>query len=360
MPYYPETRVIKGLARIVRERRLPAHAAPRAMAIPSGMAIEAVQTVLQGDVLRDFRIIDVAAYFKERDAERAARWIEVHEGDRVTAGQTLAQKGKGRRARTLNAPSSGVVARIDGARLILQVADQSIDLLAKIPGEMTIIEPHAVQVTGIGALIQCMWGNGGYAYATIKPLPEDGYAALSKLDVRISEYRNVAVFGTEPLTKGDLLVAQQQALAGVIAPSMPSALREFAQELPFPVLLTEGFGQSRPTELIYRLLQSNMGRQAALDAAIPDPWSPSRPEIMIPLPTGGALPSTPSMHDPLAVGTRVRLTRAPWNGLTGEVVELPAAPQLVESGLRVPCARVRVGDDGQIAVVPLANLEMLG
>jgi len=359
MPYYPETRVVKGLARIVRERRLPAHAIPRPTAIPSGMAIEAVQTVLQGDVLRDYRILDVAAYFNTRDTERAAGWIEVSEGERVTEGQTLAQRGKGRRARTLNAPASGVIARVDGPRLILQVSEQSIELLAKIPGETTITEPHAVQIAGIGALIQCMWGNGGYAFATLRPLPEDGFAGLSKLDVRISEYRNVAVLSPEPLTKGDLLVAQQQALAGVIAPSMPSELREFALGLPFPVLLTEGFGQRRPTELIYRLLQSNMGRQAALDAAIPDPWSANRPEIMIPLPSGGTLPSTPALHDPLAIGTRVRLTRAPWNELTGEVIELPETPQLVESGLRALAARVRV-EDGRIAVIPLANLEMLG
>lgn len=359
MSYYPETRVVKGLARVVRERRLPAHAAPRPAAVPTGLTIEAVQVVLQGDVLRDFRLIDVADYFDTRDAERAASWIEVAEGDRVAQGQPLARRGKGRRARTLDSPANGVIARVDGARIVLQVSEQTVEILSKIPGEITAAEPHAVHVAGIGALIQCLWGNGKYAFATLRGLPENGFAGLSKLDVRISEYRNVAVLSQQPLTRGDLLVAQQQALAGVIAPSMPSGLREFAQELPFPVLLTEGFGDRQPTELIYRLLQSNIGRQAALDAAIPDPWSPDRPEIMIPLPSGGTLPMTPALHERLAVGARVRLVRAPWSELTGEVIELPATPQPVENGLRVPCARVRVSD-GRIAVVPLANLESLG
>jgi len=68
---------------------------------------------------------------------------------------------------------------------------------------------------------------------------------------------------------------------------------------------------------------------------------------------------TPALHERLAVGARVRLARAPWSELTGEVIELPATPQPVENGLRVPCARVRVSD-GRIAVVPLANLESLG
>lgn len=359
MPYYPETRVVKGLARVVRERRLPVHAAPRPSAIPSGMAVEAVHTVLQGDVLGDYRFIDVASAFGTRDAQQAAGWIEVREGDRIAAGQPLARRGKGRRVRTVNAPADGVIARVDGARIVLQVSEQTIELIAKLPGEITVTEPHAVQITAVGALIQCLWGNGGYAFSTLRAVPEEGFAGLSKLDVRISEYRNTAVLSLAPLTRGDLLVAQQQALAGVIAPSMPSSLREFALGLSFPVLLTEGFGDKQPTELIYRLLQSNMGRQAALDAAIPAPWSPNQPEIMIPLPSGGTLPVTPALHAPLAVGMRVRLTRAPWSELTGEVIELPAGPQRIESGLRVACARVRVGD-GRVAVVPLANLESLG
>lgn len=359
MPYYPDTRVVKGLARIVRERRLPPHAVPRTTATPSGTPVEAVHVVLQGDMLRDYRIIDVADYFDTRDTARAAGWIEVSEGDHVTAGQPLAQRGRGRRARTLNAPASGIVVRLDGARIVLQVSETAVEVLAKIPGEITAVEPHAVQITGIGALIQCVWGNGGYAFATLRELPPDGFAGLSKLDTRISDYRNVVVLSPQPLTRGDLLVAQQQELAGVVAPSMPSNLREFALGLTFPVLLTEGFGYIQPTELIYRLLQSNMGRQAAFDAAVPDPWSPNRPEIMIPLPSGGTMPAAPSLHDRLTVGARVRLTRAPWQGLTGEVSELPETPQIVESGLRVPCARVRVSG-GRMVTVPLANLELFG
>jgi hypothetical protein len=124
-------------------------------------------------------------------------------------------------------------------------------------------------------------------------------------------------------------------------------------------LLTEGFGRRRPTGLIYNLLQSNMGRQAAFDAEIPDRWSWSRPEITIPLPTGGITPTVPAMDQALTVGAQVRIIRAPWEGGVGEVIELPAMPQVVESGLRLPCARVRLSNT-RIGFVPLANLELLG
>jgi hypothetical protein len=140
---------------------------------------------------------------------------------------------------------------------------------------------------------------------------------------------------------------------------MPSNLREFAMQLKFPVLLTEGFGQRRPTALIYNLLQSNMGRQAAFDAASPDRWSSVRPEIMIPLPSGGVVPPVPALDQSLEVGAQVRITRAPWEGMIGEVIELPAAPEVAESGLRLPCARVRLPTNRE-GLIPLANVELLG
>lgn len=359
MPVYPETTIIQGLARVQRERRLPPQAIPRPVHLVAGQMVDAVTVVLAGDVLKDFRILDVGAFFKIRDPQKAAELIEVSAGQRIQAGQELARRGKGRRARSMPSPVDGQVARVEDSRIIIQASERAVEIRAKIPGELVSVEPHAVQIVGNGAIIQCAWGNGRFCFEPYRFAPEDGFVGLSKLDVRISEYRHVVVVSPKPLNKGDLLVAHQQEVAGVVAPSMPSNLREFAMQLTFPVLLTEGFGQRRPTELIYTLLQSNMGRQAAFDAVLPDPWSKDRPEIVIPLPSGGTLPPTPALDRPVSVGARVRIVRAPGYGRIGEVVALPDAPQAVESGLRLPCARVRLSNE-RIALVPLANLELLG
>jgi hypothetical protein len=314
--------------------------------------------VLQGDAMGDYQIIDVAQYFKLRHADRAAEFITVEAGQRVSAGQDLAKRSRGRR-KTLPCPADGVIAQVNGAQIVLQRSAQTIDVLAKIPGEVQVNSTHAVQITGNGALIQCAWGNGGFSYEAYRFVPDEGFAALSKMDVRISEYRRVVIISQQPITKGDLLVAQQQEAVGVVAPSMSSNLRNFAMQLKFPVLLTEGFGQRRPTPLIYQLLHGNMGRQAAFDATIPDRGSFSRPEIMIPLPTGGATPPVPVYDQALQVGMQVHLTRAPWDGLIGEVIDIPATPQVIDSGLRLPCAKIRLPGD-RVVLVPLANLELLG
>jgi len=362
MPYYPETTVIQGLARVVRERRLPPQAIPRLTpGTLVGSHVEAMSVVLQGDLLHDYRILDAAAALKLRrtDSDQMAGMIQVSEGQRIQIGQELARRGRGRRGKVLPSPVEGVVVRVEGPLIFIQVSERALEVLANMPGEIELVESHKVKIVSNGAVLQCAWGNGRYSYSVFKFVPEDGFVGLSKLDPRISEYRGVVVVSPRPLNKGDLMVAQQQEAGGVVAPSMPANLREFAMQLTFPVLLTEGFGHRRPTPLIYRLLEDNMKRQAAFDAALPDPWSWDRPEIVIPLPAGGVLPPTPALDRALTVGALVRMTRAPWEGLIGKVVELPESPQVVDSGLRVPSARVRLSNE-RVGLVPLANLELLG
>ncbi len=362
MPYYPETTVIQGLVRVIRERSLPVEAVPRTVhSTIVGGQVDAISSVLEGDILREYRIIDVARELRIRkaDPDQMREFITVAEGERVEAGQELAHKGKRRRAKVLRAPTGGLVVRVEGKDIIFQVSERAIEVKAKIPGEIEKAESHQVRIASNGALLQCAWGNGKFAYETYRFLPEGGFVELTKMDVQISEYRGIVLISPIPVNKGDLLVAQQQKVHGLVAPSMPSNLREFALELSFPVVLTEGFGQRRPTALIYNLLRDNIGRQAAFNAAIRDRWSDERPEIVIPLPSGGMMPPTPALDKALTAGARVRITRAPWDGIVGEVVELPDTPQVAGNGLRVPSAKVRLPNE-RIGIVPLANLELLG
>jgi len=361
MPYYPETSVIQGLTRISRERRLPNGAAPAPVQTSARARVEAITPVLEGDLLREYRVFDVgeALGLRSRDPETLRALVEVEEGQRVQAEQALARRGRGRRTRYLQAPGEGIVARVEGGRIVLQVMERTVEVLARIPGEVDEVEPHRVVVVGQGAVMQCAWGNGGFAFENYRFAPEGGLSTLSKTDARISEYRGVVVISPNPLDRGDLNAARQHGVGGVVAPSMPADLREFAKTLPFPVMLTEGFGKLRPTALIYTLLHSNLGRQAAFDAALPDRGLGDRPEIFIPLPAGGRLPPVAALDRALGVGDRVRVARGAQAGMIGEVVELPKAPQRVESGLRVASARVRLHGERD-ELVPLANLELLG
>ncbi|WP_162909178.1 hypothetical protein [Aggregatilinea lenta] len=360
MPYYPETSIVMGLARVQRERRLPPGVVLREMQATPRMNVEAFQAVLQGEVLGALHTVDISGIAKNvTDPVQLASYMQVREGQHVETGQVLAQRGRGRRMKTVVSPVDGQVTRVEGAEIVLQTIERSVEVFAGIPGQVEQAENNTVLISTTGALIQCAWGNGRLGFETFRFLPEDGFTGLNQIDMRISEYRRVVVISPDPLTKRDLAIAEQQEVAGVVAPSMPSNLRELALRLTFPVILTEGFGQRRPTDAIYQLLGSSVGRQAAFNAALPDRWTGERPEILIPLPSGSAMPPAPTVDRALEIGDRVRIVRAPWDGLVVEVVELPPEPQVTESGLRLPSARVRL-PSGRITAIALVNLELLG
>jgi hypothetical protein len=136
-------------------------------------------------------------------------------------------------------------------------------------------------------------------------------------------------------------------------------LREVALRQKIPVILTEGFGDHRMSDLVYNLLRDNLGRPALIDATEPKRWSSSRPELIIPLSSGSSLPPPPETDQPIVEGALVRLIRAPYNGMAGRVRRVVDTPRTVENGLRLPGAEVQLGN-GRLVFVPLANLEMLG
>lgn len=116
---------------------------------------------------------------------------------------------------------------------------------------------------------------------------------------------------------------------------------------------------SRPA---FALLQSCAGREAALNVETGTRWAApgasGRPELLVPLDAAELLSSEAPPPPPLREGARVRGLRAPYLGVMGTVIDLPARPQVLESGARLPVAQVEL-DNGATAWIPLANLELL-
>jgi hypothetical protein len=152
--------------------------------------------------------------------------------------------------------------------------------------------------------------------------------------------------------------AVEAKVRGVIAGGVNADLCPFLKSLPFPVVITEGFGTMPMSEQIFSLLQSHVGREAMMSADTRTRWGAKRPEVLIPLRAEEEPPAEESGPAVLQVGDRVRALRDPYLGVTGTVVELPDTPQMMESGARLPSAKLDVGEE-DLAVVPLANLELI-
>lgn len=126
------------------------------------------------------------------------------------------------------------------------------------------------------------------------------------------------------------------------------------------ILLTSGFGDMRMNPSIESFLRLLEGRQGAIEASTVDSLRPARPEVILNLPSeAGVRPPVPRTDIALQPGCSVRLTRGRSIGSTGQILNLPKSPILLENGLQVSCAEVELVT-GERLMVPLANIEVSG
>jgi hypothetical protein len=84
-----------------------------------------------------------------------------------------------------------------------------------------------------------------------------------------------------PLRRRGLEIVREQSIGGIIAPSMDADLRDQAPRRCELILLTEGFGSARMSNLVYSLLSEFDRKQVTLDAYMPTRWDTRRPEVII-------------------------------------------------------------------------------
>ena len=359
MPFYPNAHFILPLTTIRRERQLPPDTTPLEVLVKEGQQrVEADTPVLRGARSSSYRIVSLREPLRLKPtAEIDPSWIRVAVNDHVSEGDTLAQRGSGRRAPRAIAPVDGLVIRVDADRLILQANPEEIEIRAVAPGAVAAVRGRTtVLIESNGVLIQGAWGNGRNAYGLYAEEPEGGLQTLADEQL-LTTLRGQILLLTRPLTRDVLTIARRQEVIGIIAPSMSSTLRVVALDSPIAVILTEGFGEQQMSQIVYNLLLDNRGRQTVLDAVEPSRWLSDRPEIFIQLPSSGSQP--PEHDQPLAAGMMVRLARAPYSGMTGTVRRVIDTPRALENGLRLAGAEIQL-TGGKVVFAPIANIELLG
>ncbi|MBC7812084.1 MAG: hypothetical protein H7175_13100 [Burkholderiales bacterium] len=356
--YYPEQRHIVEITNILRERHLPEDAIGSVEA-KVGQRVDLGTVIARGTVPARYIIIEGAQFFRLKNPADLADLAVVEQGEAVEEGQTLALQSE-RRGKTLVSPVTGIVALIGEGRFILQETPELIDLTAGLSGEVIHVEPgRGALIEAAGGLIQGVWGNGRSTIGVLRLEPEGGLEAIYGDQIDIA-YRGAIVITRRPLKASGLLIMTDQAINGVIAPSMDADLRDQARQIRGAVMLTEGFGALRMNGTAQSLLERMVGRQTTIDAVNPNRWEVRRPEVIINLPVrSDQRPQRLNRAQTLNAGMAVRLTRSPHEGQTGQVVDLPKAPVMLDNGLRVQCARVKL-TTGETVAVPLANLELFG
>lgn len=357
MAYYPDQRYIAKQMTIRRHVMLPEEALGT-VRTQQGKRVDQREVVAQGTIPSHHVVLNGAEYFRLKKPDSLLALMLVKEGDAVDVLDVLA--GRSRiRGRRLLSPVSGIVAKVIDGRIIIQQTPDLIDLQAGAQGR--VIEVHAgrgIVVETMGALIQGVWGNGKYTIATLRMEPEEGMEHISS-DQLDKPYGGSVVVTARQLKSTGLRIMEDQGIAGIIAPSMDADLRGEVMETKNPVMLTEGFGAMRLNNQVQTILAELEGRSITLDAFTPDRWDTRRPEAIINVKPDQQRP--PGANPLLTVrpDLTVRVTRAPYAGVMGRVLDLPKTPSLLDNGLRVPCALVELVT-GETPLVPLADLEFFG
>ena len=258
----------------------------------------------------------------------------------------------------------------------IRLAPTPIALTAYIPGEVTRILPgEGVDITAHGALIQGIFGVGGERSAPLTLGVAGPDRVLGESDLS-DIHAGKIVIGGSLVTAAALRRAGEVGALGIIAGGIvDTELRDFLgydigvaitghEEIPFSLVLTEGFGTISMATKTFDLLGSLAGRRASLSGATQIRAGVIRPEVIV-----ADSPSADSLPPPsdgerkddfsLGIGVPIRLIREPYFGVLARVESLPSAPTTVGSGASVRVLTARL-PSGEIVTVPRSNVEIVG
>ena len=353
---YPQQRYVVSTVTIQREVLLP-NDVRGILNVREGQQVEINTIIARGQRPARHHIVEAAKKLRLRKPEQLNELLTVAVGDPVTTGDPLTT-----RRRRVVSPVDGTVAGIEGGRIIVREEAEEVEVIAGIQGwVIQLIPRRGVVIQASASVVQGVWGNNRRAVGAIRVEPEEGLELIQGDSINL-EWRGAIVLTKRPLSEIGMRIMEEQDIAGVIAPSMDSTLLGSAVQFERAIMLTEGFGEARMSVVVQNFIadtiENNRNIRGTLDAVTPNPLEIRRPELMMNVITReGQEPPAPRTVDRLRKGMQVKVTRFPYTGQMGTIVEIPQTPVQIDGGIRTAVARVQL-TSGDTVNVPIANLEV--
>lgn len=298
------------------------------------------------------------------------------EGDRVEEGELIALSSSffGLFKNRCFAKIKGTVESISQVtgQVLLRGEPIPVTVKAYLEGEIIeIFENEGVAVSTWGSFVQGIFGIGGETHGEIKLVVADNMQELTDKEIS-DECQGKVIVGGSLVTSDAIKKAAKVGAAGIIVGGFDDQdLRGFlgydigvaitgSEDVGVTLIVTEGFGKINMAQKTFDLLKENEGKMACINGATQIRAGVIRPELIIPI--SGDINVSDADADfreqGLNVGTPVRVIRHPYFGRLGKVTDLPPELKQLESGSRARILEVEF-DDGERAVVPRANVEML-
>ncbi len=272
-----------------------------------------------------------------------------------------------------HAPASGTLEAVSGitGQAIIREAPIPVSVQAYIDGKVTaIIEDEGVEVSTMAAFIQGIFGIGGERRGEIKVITPDTTTTITD-DMIHDDCKGKVLVGGSFLTHKAFMKAQRVGATGVVVGGFNySDIKKIVgydigvaitgqEEINTTLIITEGFGEVHMAQQTFDLLRAHEGRMASINGATQIRAGVIRPEIIIPIEGNEDLKEKHAELFGMEPGTEVRVIRAPYFGMLGEVTALPHELQRLESGSLARVAKVKLYETQKEVLLPRANLEMI-
>lgn len=343
---------ILPLTTIRRERLLP---------VPGRVVARRGQHVNPGDVVAE-AIIEPEHILLDLgrglglNAKDVEKYVQVKGGDQVGEGDVLAGP-VGVARRVMRSPHDGVVVVVGEGQLLLRLDTPPFELKAAYQGVIAdLINDRGVIIETTGALIQGVWGNGRSSYGLLTVLSQapDDTLSPSQLDVSL---RGSVVFAGYCENEAVFQAGADLPLRGLILSSMHARLISAANKVDYPVIVIEGFGKIPLNSAAFKLLSSSGRRDLTINADRWDRYTGTRPEVILAVPAGTQA-ELPDEMDIFSAGKHARVISPPYQGKLATVMSVPSNLSILPSGVSALAASIRF-EDGETALVPIANLDLI-
>ncbi|RRR76548.1 MAG: hypothetical protein EI684_02880 [Candidatus Viridilinea halotolerans] len=348
------------------ERRLPY---PGEVLVRQGSRVEPEDIVARTLKPVDLQIINVARQLgvPPRLVPRAMRRAK---GAKVKANDLLA-RAPGLFGRGCVAPVGGMVADVDGETGYVTIAPDPVEqtitaalrglVMDVMPYEGVILETPAAQIYGAfgigeersGVLrllalepneqVQPKQIDAGSAYAILIC-----GASISAEALRLAvthQVRGIIVGGIEERELRSFMGWQSYAAwqTGVSSWQWPNPQQ--VSQLPFTIVVTEGFGVRPMNQAFFELLSTQDRQEALIDGQTCLRRPMRRPRVIIPLNRASGNQIQPPRL-PLRVGATVRLLDYEHLGQLATVRSFTTAPRRIPSGVRAAAVEVTLTEGG--------------
>lgn len=291
-------------------------------------------------------------------------------GAAIRRGEIIAAHRTFYTLREYASPEDGILESVSPYTGRISIRAYPLAVRAMYPGVVSRIIPgEGVLITSQGALLQGIFGIGGYQAGQLLVVTKSENQPLTPDLIQPEHEGCIIAAGGEPSLES-LERAKRFGVRGIIVGGIhKSVLDAFlgyslgtavtGLERTVAIVVTEGFGRVPMLESTFALLTSLHGFFAILNGATQVRAGIVRPEVYIPH-VGEPWPRSSQNPEGLQAGQLVRLIRRPRFGQLATIVDARAFPHQLASGIQVLAIKVHLLHTGQDIIVPVANLEAIG